>query len=69
MNQALTGNPAASVKEVYDQALADLKKSVELIPEKYNRGVNTTDYYKINHTVAMGILARTALYARDWQTA
>ncbi len=29
MNQALTGNPAASVKEVYDQALADLKKSVE----------------------------------------
>ena len=69
MNQALTGNPAASVKEVYDQTLADLKKSVELIPEKYNRGVNTTDYYKINHTVAMGILARTALYARDWQTA
>jgi hypothetical protein len=58
-----------SVKEVYDQALADLKESVKLIPEKYNRGVNTTDYYKINHTVAMGILARTALYARDWQTA
>lgn len=69
MNQALTGNPAASVKEVYDQALADLKLSVELIPENYRRGTNTTDYYKINHTVAMGILARTALYARDWQTA
>lgn len=69
MNQALTGNPAASVKEVYDQALADLKKSVELIPASYNRGVNTTDYYKINNTVAMGLLARTALYARDWQTA
>lgn len=69
MTQALTGNPASSVKEVYDQALADLKEAVSLIPEKYNRGGNTTDYYKIDHTVAMGILARTALYARDWQTA
>lgn len=69
MTQALTGNPASSVKEVYDQALADLKQAVELIPENYNRGTNATDYYKINHTVAMGILARTALYARDWQTA
>ena len=69
MNQALTGNPAASVKEVYDQALSDLKKAVELIPEKYNRGSNPTDYYKINNTVAMGLLARTALYARDWKTA
>ncbi len=69
MGQALTGEPAASVKEVYDQAIRDLKEGIKYIPETYSHGANSIDQYKIDHTVAMGILARTALYARQWQDA
>lgn len=67
--QALTGHPAASVSEVYAQALADLKKAVELIPADYSHGSNPVDQYKVDHIVAEGLLARTSLYARQWQDA
>lgn len=66
---ALTGNPAASVTEVYDRALEDLRTGYELIPTSYNRGSNATDQYMIDHTVVTGLLARASLYARKWQDA
>ena len=40
-----------------------------MIPTDYNRGSNATDQYKIDHTVVTGLLARTSLYAREWQEA
>ncbi len=69
MDVALTGNPAASVKEVYDQALADLKQAVDLIPSNYSHGTEAIDQYKIDHNVALGLMARASLYARNWQDA
>lgn len=69
MGTALTGNPASSVSEVYAQALSDLKKAVELIPESYKHGSAQADQYKIDYTAACGLLARTSLYARQWQDA
>lgn len=69
MSVALTGNPASSVTEVYDQAFADLKQAVELIPSSYTHGTTASDQYKIDYTVALGLLARTSLYARKWQDA
>lgn len=68
-DMAVTGKPASSVSEVYAQALADLKAGYDLIPTDYNRGSNATDQYKIDHTVVTGLLARTSLYAREWQEA
>ena len=68
-DMATTGKPASSVSEVYAQALADLKAGYDLIPTDYNRGSNSTDQYKIDHTVVTGLLARTSLYAREWQDA
>lgn len=69
MDVALTGNPAASVSEVYEQALSDLKQAVALIPEGYSHGSDAIDQYKIDHNVALGLLARASLYARKWQDA
>lgn len=69
MDVALTGNPASSVKEVYEQALSDLKQAVALIPEDYSHGTDAIDQYKIDHNVALGLLARASLYARNWQDA
>lgn len=68
-DQALTGKAASNVTEVYDQAVNDLKKAVELIPEDYSHGSSAVDQYKIDHVVALGLLARASLYARQWQDA
>lgn len=64
-NTALTGKPAASINEVYTQALSDLETALTLIPENYSR----TAKWKIDRQVVLGLLARTALYARQWQKA
>lgn len=69
LGTALSGNPASSVSEVYAQALSDLKKAVELIPSSYAHGSAQTNQYKIDYTVALGLLARTSLYARQWEDA
>lgn len=67
--QALTGKPASSVSEVYAQAVSDLKEAVKLIPADYSHGSNPVDQYKVDHIVAEGLLARAALYSRQWQDA
>ncbi len=59
------GKPAASINEVYTQALSDLETALTLIPENYSR----TAKWKIDRQVVLGLLARTALYARQWQKA
>jgi TolA-binding protein len=66
---ALTGNPAASVSEVYAQALSDLENALDCMPEGYSHGTTATDQYKIDYNVTLGLLARTHLYARNWQKA
>lgn len=66
---ALTGKPAASVSEVFAQALQDLEDALLLIPENYSHGKEATKQYEIDHLVTLGLLARTHLYARNWQKA
>lgn len=57
------GRPAASVKEVYSQAIGDLEEALRLIPSNYNRNAK----YKIDRQVVLGLLARASLYARQWE--
>lgn len=66
---AVAGQPASSVSEVYAQALSDLGNALTYIPENYSHGSVSTDQYKIDHLVTLGLLARTNLYARNWQDA
>lgn len=66
---ALTGNPAASVSEVFAQALKDLEDALVLIPEDYSHKEVALDQYKIDYLTTLGLLARTHLYARNWQKA
>lgn len=66
---ALTGKPASSVSEVFAQALNDLNEALDLIPESYSHGDVKEDQYMIDHLVTLGLLARTNLYARNWQEA
>lgn len=66
---ATTGNAAASVSEVYAQALLDLKTALTLIPETYSKGNDPTQQYVPDYVVLMGLLARVNLYARNWQDA
>ncbi|MEL5892212.1 RagB/SusD family nutrient uptake outer membrane protein [Bacteroides sp. GD17] len=68
-NQAVNGQPAASVSEVYAQVLSDLKNALELIPENYSHGNDATKQYQIDHLVALGLMARASLYARHWDDA
>lgn len=68
ISQALTGAPASSVKEVYEQAISDLDEAVDLIPDTYKRS-DASEKYKIDRRTARAILARAALYARQWQVA
>ena len=69
LGTALTGNPAASVSEVFAQALSDLENAKDLIPEGYSHGTDAKEQYKIDYQVTLGLLARTNLYAREWQKA
>lgn len=66
---ALTGKPASTVKDVFAHSLTDLKNAYNLIPDSYNRGSNATDQYRIDKTVVKGLLARTSLYAAQWEDA
>lgn len=68
LDQATEGMPASTVKEVYNQAIEDLETAVMLIPESYTR-TEANDKYKIDRHTARAILARAALYARDWEKA
>lgn len=62
---ALGGKPAASVGEVYRQAISDLETALTLIPQNYARSAK----WKIDRQVVLGLLARAALYARQWEKA
>ena len=55
----------STVREVYEQALADLEEALVLIPEGYVR----EQKFQIDHTVVLGLLARGNLYARNWEKA
>lgn len=66
---ALQGVPASSVSEVYARALQDLKDALEYIPENFSHGTVSTDQYKIDYLTLLGLLARTSLYAAQWEDA
>lgn len=66
---ASTGNPASSVSEVYKQALDDLEEALKLIPSGFSHGSDPKTQYFPDHLVTLGLLARTNLYARNWQEA
>ena len=59
------GEPAASVNEVYNQAISDLEKALSLIPADYTR----SEKYEIDNQVVLGLLSRACLYARQWAKA
>ncbi len=63
--QALTGAPASSVNEVYNQAIADLESALSLMPSTYSRAAK----WQINRQVILGLLSRAYLYNRQWQKA
>lgn len=58
----------ATVGELYKQAIKDLEEAYVLVPDTqtYRRG---DAKYKINREVVLGLLARTTLYAKDWEKA
>ena len=68
-NVALTGKAASSVSEVFAQSLEDLEEALTLIPENYSHGNDAGTQYQIDHLVTLGLLARTHLFARNWQEA
>lgn len=59
------GQPAASVSEVYAQAISDLEEALALIPDNYVR----SSKWKIDRQVTLGLLSRATLYARQWNKA
>ncbi len=60
-----TGNPRASVSDVYDFILEDLQEAIPLL-ENYNRGERKTT---IDRNVALGILAEVYLTMNRWNEA
>lgn len=56
---------AATVSELYQQAIKDLEEALSLIPTTYSRNLK----HKFNRDVVLGLLARTNLYARNWEQA
>lgn len=69
VEMGLSGQPASSVSEVYQQSLNDLNNALDLMPEDYSHGGNLIDQYKIDYRVILGLLARANLYARHWNEA
>ncbi|WP_289621772.1 RagB/SusD family nutrient uptake outer membrane protein [Bacteroides congonensis] len=49
--------------------MSDLEDALLLIPENYSHGNDANAQYQIDYSVALGLLARTHLYARNWQKA
>lgn len=62
---AKEGKAASSVSEVYDRAIKDVEDALALIPTNYVRDSK----HKIDRQVALGILSRACLYARQWDKA
>ncbi|ALU25304.1 RagB/SusD family nutrient uptake outer membrane protein [Myroides odoratimimus] len=56
---------AATVTEVYKQAISDLEEALSLIPDTYKRNLK----YKFDKTVVQGLLARAYLYTQNWEKA
>lgn len=63
---AQESQPAASVSEVYAQAVSDLETALADIPASYDRGDKA---YLPDRDVVLGFLSRACLYARQWKKA
>ncbi|SHM96019.1 SusD family protein [Chitinophaga jiangningensis] len=61
------GNPRATIKQVYDQAIADLLAAEPLV-QGYSRG-DASKKYKIDINVVEGLLARAYLQTQQWTLA
>ena len=62
------GHPRSSVAEVYEQAKADIAKSVDYLSKSLKNSLDEDKSY-ITYPVALGIQARIALSMEDWNTA
>lgn len=58
---------AANVMENYNFIVADLKKAVELLP--WQSELQPGDYGRPHKVAAMGLLAKTYLFMKDWKNA
>jgi hypothetical protein len=64
--------PRASVQEIYDQILLDVKDAQSLLSSTFvaNDGISATDERtRPNHWAATALLARVYLYTQKWQEA
>jgi hypothetical protein len=61
------GKPRATIKQVYEQVIADLKAAEPLV-KGYNRG-DASKKYKIDYNVVEGLLARAYLQTQQWTLA
>ncbi|MBV7532047.1 RagB/SusD family nutrient uptake outer membrane protein [Chitinophaga sp. sic0106] len=61
------GNPRSTIKQVYDQAIADLLAAEPLV-QGYSRG-DASKKYKIDINVVEGLLARAYLQTQQWTLA
>ena len=64
-DKALEVKAAASVSEVYAQAISDLELALETLPKTYS----TTDKWRFNKLSILSLLARANLYAKHWDKA
>jgi hypothetical protein len=64
-----TGQPRATVKEVYDVINSDIAKAVEYLQKSQNTTIDTADKSYITYPVALGIQARIALTQENWALA
>jgi hypothetical protein len=64
-----TGQPRATVKEVYDVINSDIAKAVEYLQKSQNTTIDTDDKSYITYPVALGIQARIALTQENWALA
>ncbi|UGU15315.1 RagB/SusD family nutrient uptake outer membrane protein [Sinomicrobium kalidii] len=59
----------ASVSQVYELVLSDLKKAKELLPDDYSHSHVEEERVRVNKGAAMSLLARVYLYTEDWGNA
>ena len=73
---AMTDQPRATNKEVYEVIVSDLEKAIELLPEDmdsydvdFANGTWRNPIFWANHQTAVGLMARVQLYLEEWELA
>lgn len=64
---AVNGNPRASVKAVYEQAISDLTEAIALLDEAKEGGVTRANKTFVDQAVCYGLRARAYLIMNEWE--